>query len=183
MKLTIWLTSCKWISQYGKNMSFEAGFSCSMPKHQCQMLKTATGNNSHYFFAKLTKWFEVFFFSYLWTVGLLCHAFLLQSTIIDLLPARIPTMQKYRTLFRIWDYDRKGYLTPFAMTCVMKELHDILGQLSVRDYHREAISLFARMDKDKDCRWELAKRQIGNNILSLLCLLTLFNRTWLQNVQ
>ena len=66
---------------------------------------------------------------------------------------RIPTVQRYRTLFRIWDFERKGYLSPFTMTCALKELHDILGQLSVRDYHKEAINLFARMDKDKDCRW------------------------------
>ena len=65
---------------------------------------------------------------------------------------RIPTAQKFRTLFRIWDIQRVGYLTPGILVSIMRDVYDILGRLSVDDYQKEAIQLFQRIDSDKDCR-------------------------------
>lgn len=65
---------------------------------------------------------------------------------------RIPTVQKFRTLFRIWDIQRVGYLTPGTLVGILRDVYDILG-LSLGGYQKEAIQLFKRLDTDRDCRW------------------------------
>ena len=46
-----------------------------------------------------------------------------------------------------------GYLTPASLITALKDVYDILGLLSSNDHHQDAMRLFAKMKKDRHCRY------------------------------